>query len=227
VESSLIRIVIADDQDIVRVGLKLLVNNTDGMIVVGEASTGREALLAVSHHQPDVLLLDLHMPDGDGLSVLRELSSREDSRAIGILVLSTFGTDEYVIESLRLGAIGYVLKDSPPEVLLSAIVEVSQDRPLLSSEVTRTLMNNVALLNGSPRISADLSVLTARETEVLQMIARGTNNTLIGETLSISRATVKTHVGSLLRKLDASDRSQLVIAAYEYGLVTRRSTPGQ
>lgn len=218
-----LRIVIADDQVLVRAGFSVLIGTAPDMLVVGEAGDGRRAVELCRTLQPDVVLMDIRMPVLDGIEATRligEDAGREGATPPKIIILTTFDLDEHVVDAVRHGASGFLLKDTTPEALLDGIRTVAAGEAMLSPRVTRTLIDTVARLAAlgldPPR---PLPELTPRETDVLVLVARGLSNQQIGAHLHISPGTTKTHVGRLLSKLDARDRAQLVIAAYESGLV--------
>ncbi|MEV7008684.1 response regulator transcription factor [Streptosporangium sp. NPDC051022] len=217
-----IRVLVADDQVLLRGSLRMLLESTADIVAVGEAGTGVEAVeLAVLEH-PHVVLMDIQMPDMDGIEATRRICEGAETADVRVLVLTTFDMDEYVYGALRAGASGFVLKDTPPTDLLSAIRVVARGESLISPTVTRRL---IAEFVRRPESSSTqvrgrlLAGVTDREREVLFHVARGLSNTEIAELLHVSLATVKTHIGSLLAKLGARDRAQLVIVAYESGLV--------
>jgi DNA-binding NarL/FixJ family response regulator len=230
-----IRVVVADDQALVRVGFCGIISATPGFVVVGEAGNGAEAVEAARRARPDVILMDVRMPVMNGIEATRQITQSTDVRA---LILTTFDLDEYVFAALRAGASGFLLKDTLPAELLTAIRVVAAGDALLAPSVTRRLIGEFARTTPASvaselpartaaaggRCTADLlaRVLTEREREVLTMVARGLSNAEIAEELTISPATAKTHVAHLLTKLDARDRIQLVILAYQSGL---SSTP--
>lgn len=217
-----IRVALADDQTLVRAGFRILVESAPDMTVVGEATTGRGAVRLARELRPDIVLMDIRMPELDGIEATRQISADPDLVATRVLILTTFETDDNVVEAIRAGASGFLLKDAEPEELLEAIRVVTQGEALLAPSVTRRL---IAAFVASPArtslpLPADgLDVLTEREREVLALIAHGLNNTEIGERLFVSVATAKTHVSRIMAKLDARDRAQLVMIAYETGLV--------
>jgi DNA-binding NarL/FixJ family response regulator len=211
-----IRVVVADDQALLRGSFTMLVDSEPDLTVVGEASTGAEAVTVVLEQQPDVVLMDVRMPDMDGIEATRRL--RDVSR---ILVVTMFDLDAYVYDALRAGASGFLLKDTPPADLLAAIRVVASGEALLAPKVTRRLIEEFAKSPVAHRVRG-LEGVTEREREVLTLIARGLSNGEIADHLRLSLATVKTHITRLLAKLDARDRAQLVIAAYESGLVSAR-----
>jgi DNA-binding NarL/FixJ family response regulator len=218
-----VRVVVADDQALVRGSFRVLVDTTPGMVVVGEAADGAEAVAVAVRERPDVVLMDIRMPGMDGIEATRRIRDAGTGLPSRVLILTTFDLDAYVFEALRAGASGFLLKDSPPPELLSAIRIVAAGDALLAPSITGRLIAEFARRpEPTRRPSADLAGLTEREREVLELIARGLSNTDIAEHLVLSQATVKTHVGHLLAKLEARDRAQLVIAAYESGLVLAR-----
>jgi DNA-binding NarL/FixJ family response regulator len=218
-----VRVLIADDQAMVRGSFRVLVDHTPGMIAVGEAANGREAVDLARHEQPDVVLMDVRMPELDGIEATRQICSAPSMSAVRVLILTTFDLDEYVYGALRAGAAGFLLKDTPPADVLTAIGVVAAGESLLAPSVTRRLIAEFARRPEPERPPhRSLDGVTGRELEVLGLIARGLSNTEIAEHLHLSPATVKTHIGRLLAKLRARDRAQLVIVAYETGLVGDR-----
>ncbi len=214
------RVLVVDDQALVRAGFEALVESADDLEVVGTASNGQEAVELTRRESPDVVLMDVRMPVMDGLEATRILLDDPETSTVRILILTTFDLDEYVFAALRSGASGFLLKDTPPNELLAGIRVVAAGEALLSPRVTRHLIEAyVRRPEDTTRVDQSLDVLTDRETEVLELIAKGLSNTEIGERLFVSPATVKTHISRLLMKLDARDRAQLVIKAYESGLV--------
>ncbi|MBM7809488.1 response regulator [Saccharothrix algeriensis] len=213
-----IDVVVVDDQALLRGSFRVLVDSTPGLRVVGEAGDGAAAVSVVRRTSPDVVLMDVRMPGVDGIAATREIASSSTAR---VLILTTFDLDEYVYSALRAGASGFLLKDTPPAELLAAIRVVAGGDGLLSPSVTRRLIAEFA--RAPVRRAVRLEGITDREQEVLALIARGLSNTEITRELHLSVGTVKTHIGRLLHKLQARDRAQLVIAAYESGLVTPTS----
>jgi DNA-binding NarL/FixJ family response regulator len=218
-----IRVVVADDQTLVRVGLRGIVETASDLTVVGEAGTGIQAVELARRHRPDVVLMDVRMPDMDGLEATGLITAGSPGpNDIRVLMLTTFDLDEYVYEALRRGASGFLLKDTPPLDLLAAIRVIAAGDALLAPGITRRLIGEFAARPAlSPPPGAELpKTITKREREVLMLIAEGLSNTEIAERLHIGPGTAKSHVGHLLTKLDARDRVQLVILAYRTGLVT-------
>jgi len=226
-----LRVVVADDQALVRVGFRGIIDATPGFTVVGEASNGKEAVEVARRSRPDVILMDVRMPLMDGIEATRQITSAPETCHIRALILTTFDLDEYVYAALRAGASGFLLKDTLPADLLSAIRVVAAGDALLAPSITRKLIGEFARLpaataetrgtdrSGGPDGAGTLRGLTEREVEVLALVARGMSNAEIADHLTISPATAKTHVGHLLAKLGARDRVQLVILGYQSGLV--------
>jgi DNA-binding NarL/FixJ family response regulator len=217
-----IKVVIADDQALVRGGFVVMVGAAPDMEVLGEAGDGAQAVELVRRHRPDVVLMDVRMPVLDGIEATRAITTDPATSGAHILILTTFDLDDYVYRALRAGASGFLLKDTVPEELLAAIRTLAAGDALLAPSVTRRLIREFAARpepeeRPSPKL---LEPLSAREREVLAEVAGGWSNTEIGERLHISAATAKTHVSRLLMKLDAHDRAQLVMIAYETRLVT-------
>ena len=211
-----IRVLVADDQSMVRAGFRMLLGGEGDIDVVAEAGTGREAVDKAARFQPHVVLMDIRMPELDGLQATREiLAANPDAR---ILILTTFDLDEYIYEALRAGASGFVLKDDPPEQLIAAIRTVAAGDALLSPSITHSVISQFAQIR-RPAPPAELEELTARELEVFRLIARGLSNAEIGEQLFITDTTVKTHVTHVLQKLNLRDRVQAVVLAYQAGIV--------
>jgi DNA-binding NarL/FixJ family response regulator len=213
-----VRVVIADDQAMVRAGFRSLLKEEPDIDVVAEAADGEQAVAAVRRFKPDVTLMDIRMPNVDGLEATRRLA--EAGTASRILILTTFDLDEYVYEGLRAGASGFLLKDASPEQLIAAIHVVAEGEAVLAPSVTQRVIEAFAKLPARRgHLESALATLTAREREVLQLLARGMSNTQIAEELVVSNATAKTHVRNVLAKLDLRDRVQAVVFAYESGLV--------
>ena len=216
----MIRVFLVDDQSLVRAGLKLVIDSQSDMAVVGEAGDGRAALDALAVTTVDVVLMDVRMPELDGVETTARLIERDGDAAPRVVVLTTFDLDEYVFSAIRAGASGFLLKDAEPEELLAAIRAVATGDAVVAPSATRRLLEQVAdRLPGPPRADPRLATLTDREREVLLAVAQGASNAEIGAELFMAEATVKTHVGRLLAKLDKRDRVQLVVFAYESGLV--------
>jgi DNA-binding NarL/FixJ family response regulator len=216
-----IRVLVADDQTLVRAGFRVLVESAPDLEVVGEAGDGVEAVELARRELPDVVLMDIRMPVMDGLEATRRTVALDRAEGIRVLVLTTFDLDEYVYEALRAGASGFLLKDTPPADLLAAIRVVAAGDALLAPSVTRRLIAEFARRPQPSAVApAALAALTDREREVLALVARGLSNAEIAEALVVSGATAKTHVSRVLAKLGARDRAQLVMLAYETGLVT-------
>ncbi|HEU5156236.1 MAG TPA: response regulator transcription factor [Streptosporangiaceae bacterium] len=215
----MIRVLIVDDQTIVRAGFAALLSAQDDIVVVGEAGDGREAVRLADRHRPDLVLMDIRMPGMDGIEATRQiLASRPEIR---VLVLTTFDVDEYVYEALGVGASGFLLKDATAEDLVGAVRVVARGDALLAPQVTSRLIREFTRQRRTaPRPLAELTSLTARETEVLVLIAGGLSNAEIAARLVVSEHTVKTHVARVFTKLGLRDRAQAVMLAYESGLVT-------
>jgi DNA-binding NarL/FixJ family response regulator len=221
-----IRVLVADDQALVRGSFRILVNTAPDLTPVGEASTGTEAIELARREKPDVVLMDIRMPGLDGIEATRQITTSPDTSGVRVLILTTFDLDEYVFAALRAGASGYLLKDTPPADLLAAIRVIAAGDALLDPGVTRRLIAEFTRRpNPDPidpvprRPTPALAEITDREREVLTLVGLGLSNTEIADRLHVSMSTAKTHVGRLLMKLAARDRAQLVIAAYDAGLV--------
>ena len=217
---SRLRVVIADDQPLMRAGFKAVLEATGSIDVVAEAGDGAEAIAAAERHGPDVILMDIRMPGIDGIEATRRLPRQR------VLVLTTFGLDEYIVEALRAGASGFMTKDAPAADLVAAVRAVAAGDAVLSPAITRQLLDRVARRLPPAAGSTDGSAaaaLTEREREVLQLVAGGMSNAEIARALVVAEATVKTHVSNVLGKLGLRDRVQAVIYAYEAGLVQRRT----
>jgi len=221
-----IRVLLADDQALVRAGFRVLLDSAADIEVVGEASSGEQALTLAKDSRPDVILMDIRMPNMDGLEATRRIVADREMRGVRVLILTTFEVDEYVFEALRSGASGFVVKDIEPAELLQAVRVVARGDALLSPTVTRRLIAEFAGRPEQRRVAAtDLDVLTEREREVMALVAAGRTNDEIAAELFISPATAKTHVSRAMSKLGARDRAQLVVLAYETGLITPRVRP--
>ncbi len=215
-----ITVVVADDQALVRGGFSVLLNSAPDIDVVGEAGDGAEAVEVVLRERPDVVLMDIRMPVIDGIEATRRIIADERTAATKILIVTTFDLDEYVYDGLRAGASGFLLKDTRPDVLLDAVRVVADGDALLAPQITRRLIEEFTTRPAPSAPAASLDILTEREREVLVLVARGHSNAEIAEILYMSPATSKTHVSRLLMKLESRDRAQLVMRAYETGLVT-------
>ncbi|HZK50950.1 MAG TPA: response regulator transcription factor [Actinomycetota bacterium] len=217
-----IRVLVVDDQELVRAGFIMILDSQDDIEVVGETANGADALDEVKRLRPDVVLMDIRMPKMDGLEATRIL--RADKRSdVRVLILTTFDPDEYVYQALRVGASGFVLKDIPPHELLAAVRVVAKGEALLAPSITRRLIAQFAE-RLAPPASQELERLTDREAEVLRFMAKGFSNSEIADTLCLSPTTIKSHVAGVLAKLNLRDRTQAVVFAYENGVVRPGST---
>ncbi|HEU5363228.1 MAG TPA: response regulator transcription factor [Gaiellaceae bacterium] len=214
----MIRVLIADDQALVRTGFRVIIDADPDLEVVGEAADGREAVEIAQARHPDVVLMDIRMPNLDGIEATRRLTS--GGGAPHVLILTTFDLDEYVYEALRAGASGFLLKDAGADELLHAVRVVAAGDALLSPSITRRLIADFARRPPASEQPAALAELTPRELEVLRLVARGLSNGAIARELVVGEATVKTHVARIFQKLDLHDRAQVVVLAYETGLVS-------
>jgi DNA-binding NarL/FixJ family response regulator len=216
----MIDVVIADDQALVRAGFRVLLENEDDIRVVGEAADGHEAVALAHRHLPAVVLMDIRMPALDGLDATREIAAAPGLADVKVLILTTFETDEYVFDALRSGASGFVVKDTEPAELITAVRVIARGDALLSPKVTRRLIAEFAAQPARRGCSpAQLEELTDREREVMALVGKGLSNDEIAERLVVSPATARTHVGRAMMKLRAHDRAQLVVLAYATGLV--------
>jgi DNA-binding NarL/FixJ family response regulator len=219
------RVVIADDQALVRSGFRMILGAA-GIPVVAEAADGAQAVAAVREHQPDVVLMDIRMPGMDGLEATRRILAPPAHPDCRIIILTTFDLDQYVYAALTAGASGFLLKDVSPEQLIDAVRMVRSGDALLAPSITRRLVERFAsAASPPPAVRGELSELTPRELEVLQLLARGLSNAELAAELVLSEATVKTHVARILRKLGLRDRVQAVVLAYQTGLVAAHTTP--
>src|SRR5947209_2905850 len=217
----MIRVVVADDQALVRAGFRVLVDSASDLQVIGEAADGQAAAEIALRERPDVVLMDVRMPNVDGLEATRRITAGDAHGAIHVLILTTFDLDEYVFGALRAGASGFLLKDTPPVDLLNGIRLVADGDGLLSPGVTRQLIEEFVRRPGADKAPAiELDGLTDRELQVLSLVAKGLSNSEIAEAIYVTPATAKTHVSRLLMKLGARDRAQLIVIAYETGVVT-------
>ena len=220
----MIRVALADDQELVRAGFRVLIDSAPDIVVVGEAGSGEQAVSVVERERPDVVLMDIRMPGMDGLEATKRISTEPALADVRILILTTFDLDEYVHEALRAGASGFLLKDTSPGELLEAIRVIAAGDALLAPSVTRRLIEEFVTHRGADHYDGTrLDLLTEREREVLALVGRGLSNAEIAEQLFVSPTTSKTHVSRIMTKLNARDRAQLVVIAYESGLVRPRS----
>ena len=236
----MIRVLLADDQALIRAGFRVLLEAADDVTVVGEAVNGAQAVDLARREQADVVLMDIRMPDVDGLEATQRIVAADDLAGVKVIILTTFETDEYVYRALRAGASGFLVKDCEPEDLIRAVRVVARGEALLSPSVTRRLIDTLAVRGGNgpgsnpggravgigPMPGHDLSRLTEREREILGLVAEGLSNDEIAARLYLSPLTTKTHVSRILAKLEARDRAQLVVIAYESGLVVPRGKTG-
>jgi DNA-binding NarL/FixJ family response regulator len=216
----MIKVLIADDQALVRTGFRMILDAEADIEVTGEAADGLEAITAAKSARPDVILMDVRMPNMNGIEATRQLVDKDDVEPIRILILTTFDLDEYVYDALRAGASGFLLKDAPPEELVHAVRVVERGDALIAPSITKRLIEEISqrpAQQGAP--PETLETLTQRELEVLQLMARGLSNHEIAQELFVSDTTVKTHVGRVLMKLGLRDRVQAVVLAYESGVV--------
>jgi DNA-binding NarL/FixJ family response regulator len=214
-----IKVLLADDQALVRAGFRALLDAQPDITVVGEAADGAEAARAAAETRPDVVLMDIRMPGTDGLEATRRIVSDPALAGVRVLILTTFDEDEYVFEAVRTGASGFLVKDTEPVELLRAVRVVAEGEALLSPRVTRRLIGEFARRARPGRSVRELDLLTAREREIVALVAEGLSNDEIAARLVVSPATAKTHVSRAMVKLAARDRAQLVVLAYETGLV--------
>jgi DNA-binding NarL/FixJ family response regulator len=215
----MIRVLLADDQILVRAGFRALLDAQDGIEVIGEAGDGEHAVRLARELIPDVVLMDIRMPGTDGLAATRQIAADPQLARTRVVILTTFELDEYVFEAIRSGASGFLVKDTEPDELVQAVRVVAGGGALLSPSVTRRLIAEFAARAKEPRETAGLDELTDREQEVLALVGTGLSNDEIAKRLYVSPATAKTHVSRAMIKLQARDRAQLVVIAYEQGLV--------
>lgn len=223
----MLSVMIVDDQAMVRSGLSLLLTAEEDIEVVGEARDGGEAVRVARERRPDVVLMDIRMPGMDGIEATRLLAGREVDDPLTVVILTTFGAEEYVVDALRAGAVGFVLKDSDPDTLLGAVRAAAEGAGLIDPAVTRQFLQRFATLTegSGRRLPDEVAALTGRERDVFDELARGASNAEIAERLYVEASTVKTHVAHVLRKLGLRDRVEAVIYAYEHGLVEPGAPP--
>ena len=216
-----VRVLLVDDQALVRTGFRMIINTEPDLEVVGEAEDGRQAIIQTHRLQPDVVLMDIRMPEMDGVEATRQLAGPGVPHPTKVIILTTFDLDEYVVEALRAGASGFLLKDASATTLVEAIRVVARGEALLAPTVTRRLLDRFAprLPAVDPLVTHNLATLTERELEILKLIARGLSNQEIATRLFLAETTVKTHVSNLLAKLQLRDRIQAVVLAYDTGIV--------
>jgi DNA-binding NarL/FixJ family response regulator len=215
----MIKVLLADDQALVRAGFRALLDAQADITVVGEAADGAEAVALARRHTPDVVLMDIRMPGTDGLEATRQIAAEPRCENVRVVILTTFDLDEYVFEALRVGASGFLVKDTEPADLIKAVRVVADGEALLSPNITRRLIAEFATKTKAPRPATSLNALTDREREVVALVAGGLTNEEVAAKLVVSPATAKTHVSRAMIKLHARDRAQLVVIAYETGLV--------
>ncbi|HEY2273517.1 MAG TPA: response regulator transcription factor [Jatrophihabitantaceae bacterium] len=211
------RVVLADDQQLVRAGFRLILTHAE-IEVVGEATTGEEAVEVTRQTSPDVVLMDIRMPDTDGIEATRRIVDGDETGSVRVLILTTFDLDEYVYDALQAGASGFLLKDAPPEQLVAAVESVVRGDTLLAPSITRRLVEEFAATRPRTR-PQQLDQLSVREAEVFRLVARGLSNREISEHLFVGETTVKTHIARIFAKLEVRDRVQAVVLAYEAGVV--------
>ncbi|HEX4257891.1 MAG TPA: response regulator transcription factor [Streptosporangiaceae bacterium] len=219
----MIRILLADDQPLIRSGIRALLDAEDDIEVVGEAADGREAVALAAEHRPDIALLDIQMPGTDGLEATRQIVADEALASVRVVILTNFGLDEYIFAALRAGASGFLLKDTQPAELLQALRVVMLGDSLLSPAVTRRLISEFVARPPDKVAATGMEMLTPREREVVALVAHGLSNDEIAGALVLSPTTAKTHVSRAMMKLGARDRAQLVVFAYQTGLVAPRA----
>jgi DNA-binding NarL/FixJ family response regulator len=218
-----IRVVLVDDQPLIRTGIRALLDAEDDIVVVAEAADGREGVALAREHLPDIVLMDVQMPEMDGIEATRRIANDDRLADVHVVVLTNYGLDEYVFNSLRAGASGFVVKDTEPADLLQALRVTMRGDALLSPAVTRRLISEFVARPAEVFASSDLALLTNREREVVALVAHGLSNDEIAERMVVSPMTAKTHVSRAMTKLGARDRAQLVVFAYQSGLVSART----
>jgi DNA-binding NarL/FixJ family response regulator len=218
-----IRVVLVDDQPLIRTGIRALLDAEDDIVVVAEGANGREGVALASEHLPDIVLMDVQMPEMDGIEATRRIADDDRLADVHVVVLTNYGLDEYVFNSLRAGASGFVVKDTEPADLLQALRVTMRGDALLSPAVTRRLISEFVARPAEVFASADLGLLTNREREVVALVAHGLSNDEIAERMVLSPLTAKTHVSRAMTKVGARDRAQLVVFAYQSGLVAART----
>jgi DNA-binding NarL/FixJ family response regulator len=218
-----IRVVLVDDQPLIRTGIRALLDAEDDIVVVAEGADGREGVALASEHLPDIVLMDVQMPEMDGIEATRRIANDDRLADVHVVMLTNYGLDEYVFNSLRAGASGFVVKDTEPADLLQALRVTMRGDALLSPAVTRRLISEFVARPAEVFSSADLGLLTNREREVVALVAHGLSNDEIAERMVLSPMTAKTHVSRAMTKLGARDRAQLVVFAYQSGLVAART----
>jgi DNA-binding NarL/FixJ family response regulator len=218
-----IRVVLVDDQPLIRTGIRALLDAEDDIVVVAEGADGREGVALAREHLPDIVLMDVQMPEMDGIEATRRIANDDRLADVHVVVLTNYGLDEYVFNSLRAGASGFVVKDTEPADLLQALRVTMRGDALLSPAVTRRLISEFVARPAEVFASSDLALLTNREREVVALVAHGLSNDEIAERMVVSPMTAKTHVSRAMTKLGARDRAQLVVFAYQSGLVSART----
>lgn len=219
----MIRVVLVDDQSLIRTGIRALLDAEDDIAVVGEGATGREGVELAAELRPDIVLMDVQMPEMDGIEATRRIASDDRLDGVHVVMLTNYGLDEYVFNALRAGASGFVVKDTEPEELLQALHVTMRGDALLSPAITRRLISEFVSRPADVLPDADLGRLTNREREVVALVAHGLSNDEIAERMVLSPMTAKTHVSRAMTKLGARDRAQLVVLAYQSGLVAPRA----
>jgi len=215
-----VRVGVADDQPLIRTGLRAMIDHASDLTLVGEAEDGEQAVALALRHRPDVVLMDIRMPKLDGIEATRRITTDASLTGVRVVVLTTFDADDYVYAAIRAGASGFLLKDAPPEAVLEGIRVVARGDALIAPSITRRLIADLASRPDADRQPpTELAILTDREREVLALVGRGLSNSEIGAQLFVSPATAKAHVSHVMTKLYARDRAQLVVVAYESGLV--------